>query len=41
MYKQYLETCDKTIDESIYGLFDEVIYNTIKIGIKNEIEKEA
>ena len=38
MYKQYLETCNKTIDESIYGLFDEVIYNTIKIGITKELE---
>lgn len=38
MYKQYLETCDKTIDESIYGLFNEVIYNTIKIGITKELE---
>jgi hypothetical protein len=38
LYKSYLETCDKTIDESIYGLFDEVIYNTIKIGITKELE---
>lgn len=38
MYKQYVEACDKTIDESIYGLFDEVIYNTIKIGITKELE---
>lgn len=38
MYKQYLKTCDKTIDESIYGLFDEVSYNMIKIGIGKEFE---
>lgn len=38
LYKSYLATCDKTIDESIYELFDEVIYNTIKIGITKELE---
>jgi hypothetical protein len=38
MYKQYLETCGKTIDESVYGLFAEVSYNMIKIGIGKELE---
>lgn len=38
MYKQYIETCDDTIDETIYKLFEEVIYNTIKIGITKELE---
>lgn len=38
MYEDYLKTCDNTIDESIYKLFEEVTYNTIKIGITKELE---
>lgn len=38
MYEDYLKTCNDTIDEAIYKLFEEVIYNTIKIGIKKELE---
>lgn len=38
MYRRYLETCDTTINESMYQLFEEVIYNTIKIGITKELE---
>ena len=38
MYNDYLNVCDNTIDESIYRLFEEVIYNTIKIGITKELE---
>jgi predicted nucleotidyltransferase len=37
-YDDYLKTCDSTIDETLYKLFDEVIYNTIKIGITKELE---
>ena len=38
MYESYLKTCDSTIDEAIYKLFEEVIYSTIKIGITKELE---
>lgn len=38
MYEDYLKTCDNTIDETIYKLFEEVTYNTIKIGITKELE---
>ena len=38
MYDNYMKTCDSTIDETIYKLFEEVIYNTIKIGITKELE---
>ena len=38
MYEKYLKTCDDTIDETIYKLFEEVTYNTIKIGITKELE---
>lgn len=40
MYEDYLKTCDSTIDESIYKLFDDVSYNIIKIGIRKELENE-
>jgi hypothetical protein len=39
LYKSYLETCDNTIDESMYELFDGISYNIIKIGIEKEFEK--
>jgi hypothetical protein len=38
MYDNYMKTCDNTIDETIYKLFEEVIYDTIKIGITKELE---
>ncbi len=38
MYKQYIEICDNAIDETVYKLFEEVIYNTIEIGITKELE---
>ena len=37
MYENYLKTCDNTINESIYKLFDNVSYNIIKIGIEKEL----
>ena len=40
MYDDYLKTCDNTVDESIYKLFDDVSYNIIKIGIRKELENE-
>ena len=38
MYDRYMKTCDNTIDETIYQLFDDVSYNIIKIGIIKELE---
>lgn len=40
MYKQYIETCNNTIDETIYKLFDNVSYNIIQIGIEKELDKK-
>lgn len=40
MYEDYLKTCDNTINETIYKLFDSVSYNIIKIGIRKELENE-
>lgn len=40
MYESYLKTCDGTTDETMYKLFEEVTYNTIKIGITKELEIE-
>lgn len=40
MYEGYLKTCDSSVDESIYKLFEEVSYNIIKIGIEKELEDE-
>ena len=40
LYKSYLETCDNTIDESMYKLFEDVSYNIIKIGMRKELEYE-
>lgn len=37
-YDDYIKTCDYTIDETIYKLFEEVTYNAIKIGITKELE---
>lgn len=41
MYEGYLKTCDNTIDETIYKLFEEVIYNAIKLGVQKELENNA
>ena len=38
MYDHYMKTCDKTIDESTYELFDDVSYQIIKTGITKELE---
>ncbi len=38
MYKQYIEICDNTVDETIYQLFEEVTYNVIKIGLEKELQ---
>jgi hypothetical protein len=38
MYNNYLKTCDNTVDETIFTLFEEVAYNMIKIGITKELE---
>ena len=39
MYERYLKTCDNTINESIYKLFDNVSYNIIKTAITLELTK--
>lgn len=41
MYEKYLKTCDSSVDESIYKLFEEVSYNIIEIGIRKELEDDA
>jgi len=38
MYNDYLKTCNNTVDETVYALFEEVAYNIIKIGITKELE---
>ena len=40
MYEDYLKTCNHTINESIYKLFEDISYNIIKTGIKKELENE-
>lgn len=40
IYENYLKTCNNTINEFIYKLFEEVSYNIIKTGIKKELENE-
>ena len=41
MYEKYLKTCDGSVDESIYKLFEEVSYNIIEIGIRKELEDDT
>ena len=38
-YDDYLKTCDNTINESIFKLFEEVSYNIIKTAITLELTK--
>lgn len=38
MYEDYISKCSNEINEDIYGLFDEVSYNIIKIGVQKELE---
>ena len=41
MYEGYLKTCDNTVDESIYKLFEDMSYAIIKTGIEKEFENDT